>query len=478
MKATVIVKKLDAPHQMEPFTRFQPLGDDMVGAVRGAVRSIFDELGGASLLKESGEVYIKPNAVDAKPYSHTRVEVLREIIDYWKRAGAGKIYLFENATQANFTRLVYRAAGYTRLCRETGAVPVFLDEERGHALPFTGRTPASAADPDGYDLTSFVMPDTVMKLIRERERHLYINVPKLKTHSMGVVTLGVKNQWGFPMQRSRGFDHNYNLPHKLVDILGYIQPDVTLIEGVEGTIHGHYFATALADRQVKSFRVLIAGTNVVAADIVGARVFGLGIKDVPHIALAIKRGLSDGVKSERDISLHGDLKSLKNIDLVGDMPVSGHYPWDLYPLFPDDVRIVKGTKLACREGCVNNPLCAMQTMHLDTAGKGGWTLLMGKGHDAKTVDSINGRVLIAGHCAIEEVSERLIRRLGRKNVYLSGECNDLSATVEALFHLMKVNPATYVPVNPLVTFFEYLTARLKGSSSRVPHPFSHVLKRV
>ncbi len=94
--------------------------------------------------------------------------MLREIIDYWKRTGAGKIYLFENATQANFTRLVYRAAGYTRLCRETGAVPVFLDEERGHALPFTGRTPASAADPDGYDLTSFVMPDTVMKLIRER----------------------------------------------------------------------------------------------------------------------------------------------------------------------------------------------------------------------------------------------------------------------------------------------------------------------
>lgn len=478
MKATVIIKKLDAPHQSEPFTRFLPLGADMVRAVRRAVADIFDQLGGASLLKESGQVYIKPNAVDAKPYSHTRVEVLREIIDYWKRAGARRIFLFENATQANFTRLVYRAAGYTRLCRETGAVPVFLDEEKGGTLPFPGRAPASAAHPDGYDLSSFIMPETVLKLMNERDRHLYINVPKLKTHSMGVVTLGVKNQWGFPMQRSRGFDHNYNLPHKLVDVLGHIRPDVTLIEGVEGTIHGHYFATALADRQVRPFRVLLASANVVAADIAGARVFGLGIRDVPHLDLAVRRGLSGGVKSERDIELRGDLKSLKNIDLLGDMPLSGHYPWDLYPLFPDDVRVVKGTKLACREGCVNNPLCAMQTMYLDTAGRGGWTLLMGKGHDAKTVDSIDGRVLVAGHCAIEEVSERLIRRLGRKNVYLSGECNDLSATAEALFHLMKVNPATYVPVNPVVTFVEYLTARLKGSSSRVPHPFAHVLKRV
>ena len=75
MKATVIIKKLDAPHQIEPFTRFLPLGADMVRAVRRAVADIFDQLGGASLLKESGQVYIKPNAVDAKPYSHTRVEV-------------------------------------------------------------------------------------------------------------------------------------------------------------------------------------------------------------------------------------------------------------------------------------------------------------------------------------------------------------------------------------------------------------------
>ena len=108
---------------------------------------------------------------------------------------------------------------------------------------------------------------------------------------------------------------------------------------------------------------------------------------------------------------------------------------------------------------INNPLCAMQTMYLDTAGKGGWTLLMGKGHDATTIDSISGRVLIAGHCAIEEVSDRLIRRLGRKNVYLSGECNDLSATAEALFHLMRV------PSPPLLTIHDRLFEFSTGGSN-------------
>jgi len=478
MKTKVIVKKLLSSHQSESFTNYLPLNHALVININKAVTAIFDELGGASLLKASGEVYIKPNAVDAKPYSHTRVEVLREIILYWKNAGARKIYLFENSTQANYTRLVYKATGYTRLCRETGAIPVYLDEEKSRPLTFNGRGPAGAKEPDGYDLTSFDMPQTVMRLMEERDRHLYINVPKLKTHSMGVVTLGVKNQWGFPMQKCRGFDHNYNLPQKLVDVLGHIRPDITLIEGVEGTIHGHYFATALADKQVRPFRVLIASTNVVAADIVGTRIFGLNVDDVPHLKIAIERGLSNGVMGPQDIALSGDLASLEKIDLIGDMPANGHYPWDLYPEFPPDVTVIKGNKLVCREGCLNNPLCVMQTMYMDNGGKGGWTLVLGKGHDQSVIDKINGRVLVAGHCAIEEVSENLIKRLGRKKVYLSGECNNLCSTVEAMFHLMKINPVSYVPINPLAISAAFLMARMKGSTSRVPHPLSHIIKRV
>lgn len=120
----------------------------------------------------------------------------------------------------------------------------------------------------------------------------------------------------------------------------------------------------------------------------------------------------------------------------------------------------------------------MQTMYMDNAGKGGWTLVLGKGHDPSVIDKINGRVLIAGHCAIEEVSEKLIKRLGRNKVYLSSECNNLCATVEAMFHLMKVDPLSYVPVNPLASSAAFLMARLNGSTSRVPHPFAHIIKRV
>ena len=478
MSADVIIKRMEAPHQQESFQKFKHLNDALTNEINTNVKLIFDALGGPELLKSSRYVYIKPNAVDAKAYSHTRIEVLRAVINYWKESGAKKIFLFENATQANYTRLVYYGAGYMKLCRQTGAIPVFLDEEKSEDLDFTGKEACSDENPEGYELSTFKMPATVMTLIRERGKHLYINVPKLKTHSMGVVTLGVKNQWGFPMHSSRGVDHNYNLHHKLVDVLGYIKPDVTLIEGIEGTIHGHYFATALADKQVRPFKVLIGSRNIIAADIVGAQLFGLNVNDVPHLKAAIDKGHGNGVKGLDDIRLTGDITDLTHIDLIGDMPDTGSYPWDLYPEFPEDVNVVKGSERACREGCVNNPLCVMQTMYLDYGGTGGWTLLVGKGHNPETINALNGKILIAGNCAINETSESLINRLGKESVYLSPECNNLCDTVNAMFHLMKVNPISYVPVNPVTSLYAFIMAKINGSTSRVPNPLAHLFKVV
>lgn len=478
MSAAVIVKKLNTPHGHDSFTVYKALNEELVREINATVKEIFDSLGGSSLLKESGDVYIKPNAVDSKPYSHTRPEVIRAVIDYWKNRGARKIFLFENSTQANFTRLVFRAVGYTKICRETGCMPIYLDEERSTSLSFKDKTVPDKAGNPVYDLAEFAMPATVMKLINERDKHLYINVPKLKTHSMGVVTLGIKNQWGFPMQKSRGFDHNFNLHHKLTDILGYIKPDITLIEGIEGTIHGHYFATALAGRQVKPFLTLLGSANVVAADIAGAGIFGLTIADVSHLKLAVERGFSGGVKSAGDIILSGDVTDFNDLYNNSDQPQEKHYPWDLFPEFPTDVKLVTGQERYCPEGCRNNPLCLLQTLSLDYQGKGGWTLVAGKGHNRGDIESIEGKALIAGHCAIKEVAEQLKARLGKKNVYLSDECNNLCATAEAMLHLMRVNPLRLIPLNNFTASAGYLTARLKGSCSRVPHPLSHIIKRV
>jgi hypothetical protein len=295
---------------------------------------------------------------------------------------------------------------------------------------------------------------------------------------MAGVTLGIKNQWGFPVHASRSKDHNFHLARKLVDLLAYVKPDATLIEGIEATIHGHYPPTALADRCVKPMGVLIGGRNVVAVDMVGAALCGLTAAEVDHLRLAVARGLGDGVNGLADIKVVANRPEGNALSPDGKRPAAEAFPTDLYPCFPDDVKIIKGRQLACREGCVNNPLTLLQVLHSDYHGRGGWTLVMGKGFDSQQIDALQGRVLVAGHCAVEEVSERLIQRLGRKNIYLSGECNDLCATAEAMFHLMGVSPLKLVGSKWIRALRALVLAKLHRSNSRVPSPLAHVLKKV
>jgi len=72
--ASVTVRHLKANHQAEPFNKFKPLSSEMRNEVFEAVAEIFDAAGGKSMLKSSGDVYLKPNGIDSKPYCYTRTE--------------------------------------------------------------------------------------------------------------------------------------------------------------------------------------------------------------------------------------------------------------------------------------------------------------------------------------------------------------------------------------------------------------------
>ncbi|MHA1731465.1 MAG: DUF362 domain-containing protein [Promethearchaeota archaeon] len=448
-KTRVVVRDLNAaPDSGEVFTE----------ELSAAVRDVFEPFGGGSaLLKDSGDVYVKPNGIDFKPYAYTRPEVLEAVLLYFREEGARRMFVLENSTQSNYTRLVFEVTGYNDVCKRTGAKPVYLDEEPTETFEFRGKPP-STEDPRGYDLPTFEMSRTVAReLVRRRDENTYVDLPKLKTHSMAGVTLGIKNQWGLPRHASRKFDHNYNLHSKLVDVLEHVQPDFTLIDGVEGTIHGHYPPEALHDKCVLPFRVLIGGPDVLSVDIVGARVFGLTPKDVPHLKIAIDRGVGAGVSGLEDVEVLGDLSRFTE-----------KYPTDLYPEFPPTVRLVEGKELACREGCKNNPLALLQVLYLDHGGKGRFDLVFGKGHDPAVIDSLEGPCLVAGHCAIEEVGDRLVSRLGRDQVYFSDGCNNLAQTAAAMFRLMDVNPLDMVPLGLLKSMGILLKAKWHHSHANVP----------
>ncbi len=434
--------------------------------VKSAVNELFSQLEKAKtpIIKSSKEVYIKVNGIDFKKHCYTSPVVLEAVIEQLKIIGAQKIFVMENSTQSNMTRLVFAIAGFRKVCKKTGAKPIYLDEEKTETFTFKGKE-SIEKDAKGYILKSFRMPKTIVKLMENRDLYTYINLPKLKTHSMAGVTLGIKNQWAYPQHEDRGKDHNYNLHSKLVDVYEYIKPDITIIDGIEGTIHGHYPPTALEDRLVKNFNILICGTDTLSVDVVGARIFGMTLEDVPHLRIATERGL--GV---------GDLKKIKVIGRAL-TEYKEKYEFDLLQEFPDDVKIIRGKELLCREGCQNNPLALLQVLALDFKHKfkGSWFVVMGKGFDDNLIEQLKKegytKGLVAGFCAIEEVGDKLRKVFGEKNVFFSGNCNNLAQTATAMFKLSGVKPFDLVPISTIKAIYYLLSSILHGSKALIPSLF-------
>ncbi len=434
---------------------------DTKQGLESAVNEMFNNLEKIEpILKSSKEVYIKVNGIDFQKHSYTSPEVLKAVIEYLNNIGAD-VYVMENSTQANMTRIVFAINGFKDVCEETGAKIIFLDEEDTKTYEFKGK-PSVAEKSKGYILKTFRLPKTITKIMENRDSITYINLPKLKTHSMAGVTLGIKNQWGFPQHADRGKDHNFNLHSKLVDVYEYIKPDITIIDGLEGTIHGHYPPTAWEDRLVKKFDILIGGRDTLAVDVVGARIFGLTLDDVPHLKIAFKRGLGEGDLSK--IKVTG-----KNLEEYKEK-----YDTNILQEFPEDVKIIKGKELLCREGCENNPLATMQVFANDHKDKfkGGWFIVMGKGHDENIVEQLKKegytKGLVAGYCAIEEVGEKLRKEFGKRKVFFSGDCNNLAETVKAILKLSKMTVFDLVPFSNEELMALIDAANEHGSTALVP----------
>src|SRR5271157_2234625 len=120
------------------------------------------------ILKEGKDVYIKVNAIDNKKHVFTSPEVLDAVIRKLKELGASKIYVMENSTQGNFTRVVFDITGYTKICKAHGAKPVFLDEEPTEKFTFNGKPPVAQDPESGYFLQTFRMPRTIARILHDR----------------------------------------------------------------------------------------------------------------------------------------------------------------------------------------------------------------------------------------------------------------------------------------------------------------------
>jgi uncharacterized protein (DUF362 family) len=416
--------------------------------LEAALESVFAPHGGVKrVVRQGGAVYVKPNGVHFAPHTHTDPAVLAALLAYLRDHNYRRLAVMEGSTGGNLTRLVFEVTGYREICRRFGARPVYLDE--GPVVPVT------LSDGTSVRISRHLYDELI-----QDAGNAYINLPKLKTHSMATVTLGVKNQQGFPIDPDRMENHSHQTLHRrLAALYQLVRPDFSLIEGLLATAHGHFPATALLEECLVPMNVLIGGVDGLAVDAVGARVLGYDVAEVAHLQLCADAGLG--------------VADLNRIEVRG-RPLAGfatRLPATLLRRFHPEVQWVVGRERACFEGCRGNSECIQELLYNDYGGRGGWTLICGAGFRQEDLEGLVGDVLIVGPCACNEVGETVRQRYPSRRIYEVPEHNDLMANTRFQARLMGVKPLSLVPYNPGRTLWLLIQARLHGLKARVPPPW-------
>ena len=135
---------------------------------------------------------LKPNLVlGISPSSGviTHPVVTGAMVEVLKAHGVKDIVILEGPGLGQEPRKVFKDTGYDRLADELGVSLLCTDEVEREIIEFKyGR----------LDVPKIVL-----------DSDLYINIPKMKTHGLTVVTLGLKNQKGIVPALWKKLMHNY-----------------------------------------------------------------------------------------------------------------------------------------------------------------------------------------------------------------------------------------------------------------------------
>jgi uncharacterized protein (DUF362 family) len=252
----------------------------------GVARSIggLDDL---RLNVRGARVLVKPNICSPFPPqespSNTHPEVIGAVVRYLKEKGAQKVLVGDEPVWGLSSRLCYEKSGVKTAVEREGAEPVFFEEgQRVKKKIHNGRIFQSISLPAVLD-----------------EVDLLVNVPKMKTNAMTLITLCVKNLLGLTSFKDRKRAHRgIDLSYALIDIAKVVKPDLNLVDAIsasEGV--GAHEGTSV------ELGLLIASRDMVAADIVGAQVMGFDPMEIVTNQLALKEGL--GIKDIAQIEVAG-----------------------------------------------------------------------------------------------------------------------------------------------------------------------------
>jgi len=207
-----------------------------------------EALGGMGLfVKKGAVVVIKPNmGWDRTPEqaANTDPGVIAALTEMCYKAGAKRVNIFD--IPCNDERRCYENSGIEKAAKEKGAYVYFANQWNAVKAKF----PYKSQMERWSILRDAVQCDT------------FINVPVLKHHSLAGLTLSMKNLMGI-CGGMRGLMHP-NMGEKLVDLTGFINPELTVIDATRYLTKNGPSGGNVAD--VTVLNKVVAATDPVLAD--------------------------------------------------------------------------------------------------------------------------------------------------------------------------------------------------------------------
>jgi uncharacterized protein (DUF362 family) len=270
-----------------------------------SVRKAVDLSHGFENLSAHDSVFIKPNisfwrrgTIFPKWGVITTSRVVEDIVILLKEHGVDDITIGEGMVLSNpkdgatpadaFNRL-----GYNVLRDRYGVKPINI-----HERPF-----------EKVDLGSGVVLSFNADFLHS---DFVVNIPVLKTHVQTVVSLGIKNLKGMIDVESRKICHNAdpqkNLNYMIAKLADKFPSSFTIIDGIYSNEIGPAF-----DGKIRRSNILVASSDLLSTDMVGAKILGYEPSEVPHLVHAARAcqkplDLSDievvGEKIEKVASYH------------------------------------------------------------------------------------------------------------------------------------------------------------------------------
>ncbi len=255
--------------------------------------------------KVSGKkVLVKPNMLSAwEPEAGitTHPELVRATVDWLQAAGA-RVTVGDNCGMGGYG-INERAAKVTGIREASQGTFVNI-----------------AKDLKEIEVQSrFFQKVIVSKAVLEAD--YVVNLPKLKTHALSHLTLGIKNMFGMLAGASKSRVHAAaqtapDFGEALVDIFQLRPPDLTIVDGVVG-MEGNGPSTG----RVRKIGYLFAGENTPAVDGVIARLAGIPPDKVDHLRVAAERGL--GPQNLDQVEILGEAKPIPRFKLPSTLPRLG-----------------------------------------------------------------------------------------------------------------------------------------------------------